>query len=549
MIAALLLATAFEFSGVLGQSASEGCPPVDFLGALCVAEDPAGRVWFHGGGRTLCRIEKEGDFTPFAVSPIAFNTLFPDGARLWANAGRELVAITVDAGGTPRAGDRVKLDLPFAKGAVRPESDGHPFAKVGKFFASDDKRGKIVCYDARGTRIGDFADVPSTGRPSPVCAMSFLPETGQLVAVTGFPDCRIYRFNPDGSRDDTCGWPIFRGYGFFQTAGGRLWHLNGAEMMEVRKGFSVATAERRNIGPAASTRGYAEDRRTGCRYVASYQGLCWAKPGEAGYPHRIGGIPRLETLMLDRGAVIFSAGIERVRQLWLDDAPDTPLSSVDTLQNQHSWTAALTAISPFGRDFISVTAKGGPELFVFWPDERTKNNRRKWHPFAFEPALPTEDCRAVTADFETREIFFSCGEKVLRSDYPMTDVPRPVLKVREAGVETGGEVLFLARPGASPFVAFATAAEVGVFRAVDGAVVWRKPVKGVSGLAAVDGMLAVSAADGLRLVSLADGAVQATLDQDRVPSGYEAGRVAAEGRWIVLEDRKARRLLRLVRSL
>ena len=124
MITAVLLATALEFSGVLGQSASEGCPPVDFLGALCVAEDPAGRVWFHGGGRTLCRIEKEGDFTPFAVSPIAFNTLFPDGARLWANAGRELVAITVDAGGTPRAGDRVKLDLPFAKGAVRPESDG-----------------------------------------------------------------------------------------------------------------------------------------------------------------------------------------------------------------------------------------------------------------------------------------------------------------------------------------------------------------------------------------------------------------------------------------
>ena len=549
MITAVLLATALEFSGVLGQSASEGCPPVDFLGALCVAEDPAGRVWFHGGGRTLCRIEKEGDFTPFAVSPIAFNMLFPDGARLWANAGRELVAITVDAGGTPRAGDRVKLDLPFAKGAVRPESDGHPFAKVGKFFASDDKRGKIVCYDARGTRIGDFADVPSTGRPSPVCAMSFLPETGQLVTVTGFPDCRIYRFNPDGSRDDTCGWPIFRGYGFFQTAGGRLWHLNGAAMMEVRKGFSVATAERRNIGPAASTRGYAEDRRTGCRYVASYQGLCWAKPGEAGYPHRIGGIPRLETLMLDRGAVIFSTGIERVRQLWLDDAPDTPLSSVDTLQNQHSWTAALTAISPFGRDFISVTAKGGPELFVFWPDERTKNNRRKWHPFAFEPALPTEDCRAVTADFETREIFFSCGEKVLRSDYPMTDVPRPVLKVREAGVETGGEVLFLARPGASPFVAFATAAEIGVFMAADGAVVWRKPVKGVSGLAAVDGMLAVSAADGLRLVSLADGAVQAALAQEQVPGGYEAGRVAAEGRWIVLEDRKARRLLRLVRSL
>ena len=547
MIAALLLATAFEFSGVLGQSAPEGRPPVDFLGALCVAEDPAGRVWFHGGGRMLCRIEREGDFTPFAVSPIAFNTLFPDGARLWANAGRELVAIAVGDDGTPQAGERVKLDLPFVYGAVRPETKGHPFAKVGKFFTHDDKRGKIVRYDVQGVRLGDFADAPSTGKPSSVCALAFLPETGHLVAVTGFPDCRIYRFNPDGSRDDTGGWPIFRGYGFFQTSGGRLWHLKGNEMLEVKRAFSVMTAERRNIGPAASTRGYAEDRRTGCRYVASYQGLCWAKPGEAGYPHRIGGIPRLETLTLDRGAVIFSTGIERVRQLWLDDAPDTPLSSVDTLQNQYSWTTALTAISPFGRDFISVTAKGGPELFVFRPDERTKNNRRKWHPFTLEPALSAGDCRAVTADFETREIFFSCGEKVLRADYPMTDVPRPVLKVREAGVKTGGEVLFLARPSASPFVAFATAAEIGVFRAADGAVVWRKSVKGVSGLAAVDGIVAVSAADGLRLVSLADGTAQAALDQDQVPGGYEAGRVAAEGRWIVLEDRKARRLLRLKR--
>jgi len=34
-----------------------------------------------------------------------------------------------------------------------------------------------------------------------------------------------------------------------------------------------------------------------------------------------------------------------------------------------------------------------------------------------------------------------------------------------------------------------------------------------------------------------------------VPDGYEAGRVAAEGQWLVLEDRKGHRLLRLKRKM
>ncbi|MDD4018542.1 MAG: hypothetical protein PHV28_11430 [Kiritimatiellae bacterium] len=550
MIIPLILAAAFEFTGILGQSAAPSADPVGFLGAMAVTDGPDGRIWLIGDDNGLYSIIKDALSPRHCTAPSSCQSLFNDGRRLWivGGGGEGVWPVDISAAGKPKIGGCIAPEVSMRGGTARPEKPCHPFASKGKFFALDQNRKTIVGLDEGGRKVADIAPFPCLSRPSPTEGLGFLPETGQLVAVTGYPDARIYRFNPDGHRDDTCGWPVFRGYGSLLLRSGELYHLYGKEVIRLKKNYTETGVERLDIGPEDSTRGYAIDRTTGYRYVASYQGLKFAKPGEDGFPHRIGGMAKaLTTLALDHGAVLFSAGGERIRQLWLDDAADTPFSSDDSLANIYSWTDAPTSLSPFGTRYFASVGRIGPSLFMYWPEADTNHGRRRWRDFEFSPELEKgQSTSAIAADFLTREIFFTWGAKLYRTVYPLSNDKKMKIVLAEVANPAGAKIEFLARASESDAVVFATETAFGAFNASDGRLLWSKPAAGkVAGLAASGPAAAVSDETGLKLYSAQTGEESSVLDQASVPGGYVSGRVAAEGQYIVLEDRRGRRLLRL----
>lgn len=556
MISTVLIAAALTYSGTFGQSAAPGEEPVKLFGINTAGESPDGHVYF-ADPQALYTVDRDKLIGPVCSISFCSPNLSSDGESLWVlcEANYSFQRLGID----PKTGKfKVVENIknPMANQgqggpAVRPADPKHPFAKVGKFFAINAKTRKIVAIDEKGQNPKDFADFPNVGLASGVEGLGFLPETGQLCAVTGFPDTRIYRFNPDGTRDDTAGWPIHRGYGRLPVRGGILYHTSHNGMHEVHRQYTAASTKETVVKPD-SIGGFAVDAHTGYRYVATTQGILFARPGETEFRHRIGGVPRPTSILLDHGELFFCNG--RVGMFRLNDGPDSPLAGQNDLRNMYSWTDVATALSPFADRYIAAIGKKGIARFTYRWHPDNKQNHPKFNDFVITPELPKfKRANAVSADTLTREIFFAADDLLFRADYPVVEpkVLKVPLEVRQVKSPVAGEIRHLARPTAAPSVGFCTTNAFGAFAAANAKPVWKKDSAAeVRGIAAVDRKtFVVTTADAVTLYAAADGKKLGELDLKGVPGGIDPDLAAAEYPWVVVYDRKNFRFVRLAVNL
>jgi len=556
MISTFLIAAALTYSGTFGQSAAPGEQPVKLFGINTAGESPDGHVYF-ASQQELYTVDRDKLIGPVCSISFCSPSLESDGESLWVLCSANYCFMRL--GTDPKTGkfkvvESIKNPV-INKGqgfpAVRPADPKHPFAKVGKFFAINSKTGMIVAIDEKGQGATDFAKFPNVGLPSSVQGLGFLPETGQLCAVTGFPDTRIYRFNPDGTRDDTEGWPIHRGYGSLPLRGGVLYHVSHNGMHEVHRCYTAASTKESVVKPDA-VGGFAVDSHTGYRYVATSQGILFAKPGETEFCHRIGGIPQPTSLLLDHGELFFCNG--RVGMYRLNDGPDSPLAGENELRHMYSWTDVATALSPFADRYIAAIGKKGIARFTYRWHPDNKHNHAKFNDFVITPELPKfKRSNAVSADTLTREIFFAADDMLFKAKYPVVEpkVLKVPLEVSQVTSPVPGEIRHLSRPMASPLVGFCTTNAFGAFFAANEKCAWKQDgASQVRGIAAVDRKtFVVTCADSVALYSVADGKKLGELDLSSVPGGIDPDLAAGEYPWVVVYDRKNFRFVRLLVNL
>ena len=376
LVLASLLAGALQFHGILGQSAAPGEPPLRFTGVKSIVELPGERVLFIGDDGRLYEID---DGRPvFTGKAAKGNFLDFDGMTL-RSIGQytgvwEIDLDTLESRQTISPGN-VRWDL----AGVRPDGDGHHFAGKCKFVTWDPSGDRVVAYNARGAEVGVLMPTPERKENCRIEGFGFLPDCGDLVMVSYWPDMRIRRFRADGSEVVGNGWPLRRGMGFLRTSGGRLLHCGTSSILPLAADMGKF-AKAMKVGRETVLTGYA--RQGGREFIGTSQGLYVKERGETSFNRRFGGIGRLTALAVCDGKVFMSMG-EKIRWMYLDGDGNEPFGSSDTLEmridNGKNWKDRILDIAPLGPGILEVAAgDAGRWRFSLTPPLDYANHRNYW---------------------------------------------------------------------------------------------------------------------------------------------------------------------------
>lgn len=366
---------ALRFHGVIGQSAAPNEKPLGFTGVKSLIELPGERVLFVGDDGGLYEIR---DGRPFATGKPARGSFLDFDGRTLRALGQysgvwEFDLATLDAKRIVGP-NGVRWDL----AGVRPETPNHPFADRCKFVTWDPKGDRMMAYDEKCAELGELFPLPERKDKCRIEGFGFMPGSGDLLVVSYWPDCHIFRFRPNGDQVLTDGWPVRRGFGYLRTSGGRIWHAGTPSVLPLQDNMVYQKAF--SASPECELTGYA--RQGGCEFVGTSQGLYVKEPGELGFNRRFGGIGRLTALAINDGYVFLSMG-EKIRWLRLDGDEYEPFGSSDALglriNNGNNWADRIVDMAPDGPGWIKVaTGKAGRWRFRRVPPVEYVNHRKLW---------------------------------------------------------------------------------------------------------------------------------------------------------------------------
>lgn len=319
--ASLSTSGAWRQAGTIGQSGTADGAPVAQL-AVRVAADAAGNVVFDGKW-----FARPGEKKPRALSKTLAGTVMGDGERiycvsLYGTTVRE-AAIKDDA--LVQAGEPIRVA--DAKGApayfaIAPAKCNRGFCASVKFAVLDRAALKVYGFAADGSDAGVLLDYSAHDKAKLFSAVGFLPETGDLLVSTGYPEERIRRFRPGGEEVLNPMWPC-KAHGLIVFSGGRTWALSSSAVA-----FAEAASPSLRIGRDASS--VSSIAHSGdVVWLGTSQG---ALAFNAAHPERcithFGGPGEVRALAIADGRVFAFVGA-RICQYWLDDLPDEPMSSAD----------------------------------------------------------------------------------------------------------------------------------------------------------------------------------------------------------------------------
>lgn len=319
--ASLSASGAWRQAGTIGQSGTADGAPVAQL-SVRVAADAAGNVVFDGKW-----FARPGEMKPRALSKTLSGTVMGDGERIYCVSlyGTTVREAALKGDALVQAGEPVRVA--DAKGAaayfaIAPAKCDRGFCARVKFAVLDRAAMKVHGFAADGSDAGVLLDYSAHAKAKLFSAVGFLPETGDLLVSTGYPEERVRRFRPGGDEVLNPMWPC-KAHGSIAFSGGRTWALSS---------MAVAIAEAAPpslmIGRDASS--VSSIAHSGdVVWLGTSQG---ALAFSAAHPERcvthFGGPGDVRALALADGRVFAFVGA-RICQYWLDDLPDEPMSSAD----------------------------------------------------------------------------------------------------------------------------------------------------------------------------------------------------------------------------
>ena len=307
--------------GELGQSGTVEGEPIAQLSMRVVADGDGnvvfGNGWYAGPGETKAR----------RLSRTVPGVLVGDGRDIYAVTpkGMRMQKVRLADGGLEAVGPAIGLadrDGTVSGLAIAPAGCDKGFCSKAKFAVLDRKEKKVRGFAADGRDVGVLLDYSGHAKAKLVENVGFLPETGDLLLGTGYPEDSARRFAADGMEVVGPFWPS-KSPGAYCLADGRVWAL-ASEALEL----SAAKTKGDRIGFKAQ--GFDSIAfSAGKFWLGSSQGAMLFDPK---HPTeclaRVGGTGPVDALMLDEGRVFAFVG-PRICQYWLDDAPDEPLASDD----------------------------------------------------------------------------------------------------------------------------------------------------------------------------------------------------------------------------
>ena len=304
--------------GELGQSGTVEGGTIASLSMRVVADGDGnvlfGNDWYAGPGETKAR----------KLCRTVPGILIGDGRDVYAVTpkGMRIQKVRLMGGGLEVVGPAVGLagvDGTIPGFAIAPAGCDKGFCAKAKFAVLDRKGMKVRGFAADGRDVGVLLDYSGHAKAKLVENVGFLPETGDILLGTGYPEDSARRFAEGG---EVVGpfWPS-KSPGAYGLADGRVWAL-ASEAVEL----SAAKTQGDRIGFKAY----------GLNSIAFSAGKFWLGSSQGAmlfdpkHPTeclaRVGGTGPVDALMLDEGRVFAFVG-PRICQYWLDDAPDEPLAS------------------------------------------------------------------------------------------------------------------------------------------------------------------------------------------------------------------------------
>ena len=371
-----ILAGALQFHGVIGQSASPGEPPLRFTGVNSIVELPGERILFAGDDGRLYEID---DGRARFTGKAAKGSVLDFDGRVLRSFGQYVGVWEIDPGTLDSRRTIPPNGVRWDLAGVRPDGDDHPFAAKCKFVTWDPSGDRIVAYAGDGAEAGVLMPTPERKENCRIEGFGFLPDCGDLVILSYWPDMRIRRFRADGAEVIGDGWPVRRGMGYLRTSGGRLLHCGVGSILPLAADMG-RYAKVLKVGRERILTGYA--RQGGREYIGTSQGLYVKERGETSFNRRIGGIGRLTALAVCDGKVFLSMG-EKIRWIYLDGDGSEPFGSSDALEmridNGRNWTDRILDIAPLEPGVLEVAAgDAGRWRFSLAPPLDYANHRKYW---------------------------------------------------------------------------------------------------------------------------------------------------------------------------
>lgn len=504
-------ATSIRFSGYLGQS--EPGKPLDFIGVNGLAGTKRGCFFWYAS--KFYRLDAQEKIRMLFRQEGGCRQLLSDGADLWLERpdGKLLKLNRSGTAFEPFADPGAPQGQPAFVPAHLERSGWGKRLKLAVI-----RENAVIGYDAAGRSVGKVLDLPEAGSFN---ALGFLPESGELLASTAYPDCRIFRFRADGT---PFAWALRR-HLFTMIPAGRALFGADTHLQQIPEDFrtnSTRPLTRRDdmfIFGVAPMPG-------GGYYVGSSQGILRYPEGAALPDARIGGFPGCRALAVnDDGVLLALSSAERGTVFALDAGgeSDTPFLSSSNTTSVGLWNSRRYR----NGEALAVTAAGG----TFYLLNRSRERVELWR---FTPAdgpapgdawkkLPDPPAESTAVAAWNRELFVLAAGRVWQLEggkfvpFP-TDIPVRHLAAAESGLCIAGEdrLIFLR--------ADIRTGTFSPYREI--------PVANVTAVAAEGDRILISKPGALELYSAEDGSLEARLSV----SDYAGGPVALCGNWLWTAD-------------
>ncbi|MDR3710834.1 MAG: hypothetical protein P4L33_21245 [Capsulimonadaceae bacterium] len=526
--------------GVLGQSQAApemAAPYQETEGVVAYGAD----VWTGAGNKLHHYRERPGGGLALVrevtlPSGIAYTPIASDGQSIYAACGDKRiyrVSMTDPAAtavrfaqltGTPRF---ITASPPGATG----------FAAKAPVFALI-RNTVLACGGASDGQVLITLPMPERSGWQYQC-IGIEPESGDLLAASGYADLHIYRFNASGTQVTTGDWPrncnalgiaSVRGVAWAAATGDVAFSLAPGELDPNAPTLNVPWSNRHNAIAPASDGGY---------WLATSQGLMRADRTGRPCPVRIGGLPNVSLLAIAAdGTVLAASGAGRMVRLMLDDLPDEPFrcNGDDAWRTAERWDTSPAGIVSNGQCFI-VAEKKSSQLYRFYPD-RTSWGQTPWVKIEDKNAAPLHSLSAI-AGGDT--ILWALNDGAILESETGDSValhPAPL----PSGAPTAIQAIAASDDETALFVASATT--VAAFRREPRGVytpLWSVPASG--------DCLSL-AATRTRVFALDKGGVVTSFDATtgrplptKFPDVGQATAIAARGPWLLIADAPSARLL------
>ena len=223
-------------SGWLGQSQPPDAPPIPWTECAWICEDGSGNIYLPDGWRI-----RAGDHTAGKMKHAVPFRLYCDGCCLygWDAPKRSVRKVRAVDDGIVDDGEFCRL--PHANYSLHfiPSALECGVASGRKVLALDRTAGNVIAVSSDGRIEAPLFSFADKEYAQLVRSVGVLPQTGDLLLGTYWPDCRIYRFRPDGTELRNASWPFRTRSDAMVFSGGRLWAMAGQVAQTVDDSLAV----------------------------------------------------------------------------------------------------------------------------------------------------------------------------------------------------------------------------------------------------------------------------------------------------------------------